>query len=166
MEGWRELKGWQTKQQRLPHRRLFFSSRHWSGGCPGCRWWSRSLRDCWRRWSLGATLCWELKGRKSDLVWFSSPYLWVLCRCTFVCVSLCVCMCVCLRIGHSPMVWPGVESGVTDPSGDGWNCCWTLVRIILAKWTTDGSINSRPEAWRFHSSLAALGPLNTLRRAH
>ena len=34
---------------------------------------------------------------------------------------------------NSPMVWPGVESGVTDPSGDGWNGCWTLVRIILGK---------------------------------
>lgn len=33
----------------------------------------------------------------------------------------------------SPMVWPGVESGVTDPSGDGWNGCWTLVRMILEK---------------------------------
>lgn len=33
----------------------------------------------------------------------------------------------------SPMVWPGVESGVMDPSGDGWKGCWTLVRMILEK---------------------------------
>jgi len=44
----------------------------------------------------------------------------------------CAVICVWPR-SHSPMVWPGVESGVTDPSGDGWNCCWTLVRIILVK---------------------------------
>lgn len=45
---------------------------------------------------------------------------------------------ICTQLGSRlPMVWPGVDRGVTDPSGDGWNCCWTLVRIILAKWTTD-----------------------------
>lgn len=40
---------------------------------------------------------------------------------------------VCSLYSRSPMVCPGVESGVTEPSGDGWNGCWTLVRIILVK---------------------------------
>lgn len=73
------------------------------------------------------------KGRKIRFSgFFFTPLLWVLFRCKFVCV--CVFEDWLIRCdSRLPMVWPGVESGVTDPSGDGWNCCWTLVRIILAK---------------------------------